>query len=579
MKNKIILVLALVGALTSPLTAAFAQGTAFTYQGRLNDGANLANGSYDLRFALFDAITVGTQQGSLTTNSATAVSNGLFTVTLDFGNQFAGASRWLEIGVRTNGAGNFFTLTPRQPLTPAPYAITAGNVIAGGLTSGSYGNAVSFNNASNSFSGSFSGNGANVTNVNAATLGGLSATSFWKTSGNGDTTPGANFLGTTDNQPLEIRTGNQRSLRIEPNTNGAPPNMIGGSSINFVATGVYGATIAGGGTTNFGFANSVAAAFGTIGGGNNNSIQTNSNESTIAGGAGNEIMTNSSDSTIGGGSFNSISAIYATIPGGFNNLAYGKYSFAAGTHAQALHQGAFVWADSVSATFVSTANDQFLIRATGGVGIGTAAPETALHIAGANGITLGQSANSGGYTALRLDLSAVKNGYAELQAISQGGSSYGNLILQANGGRVGIAKNDPATALDVNGTVSATSFNTTSDRNLKEHFAPVSPREVLDKVAGLPISRWNFIRDPAALHVGPMAQDFHAAFGLGTDDKHIATVDEGGVALAAIQGLNQKLNEKDAEFKQLKEKADKVDSLEKQLNELKQMVQLLTEQK
>jgi hypothetical protein len=561
--------LLLLTTLTSQFSTAHAQVTAFTYQGRLSDGANPANGSYDLRFMVFDNSAGGSQQGPILTNAATGVSNGLVTVALDFGNQFPGASRWLEIGVRTNGAGNFSTLTPRQPLTPTPYAITAGNVTAGGLTSGSYGNAVSFNNASNSFSGSFSGNGASVTNVNATMLGGLSATSFWRTSGNGNTTPGANFLGTTDNQPLEIRTGNQRSLRIEPNTNGAPPNMIGGSSINFVATGVYGATIAGGGTTNLGFANSVAAAFGTIGGGNNNRIQTNSIESTIAGGAGNEIMTNSSDSTIGGGSYNSISAINATIPGGFNNLAYGNYSFAAGTHAQAMHQGAFVWADSVSATFISTANDQFLIRATGGVGIGTAAPETALHIAGVNGITLGQSANSGGYTALRLDLSAVKNGYAELQAISQGGSSYGNLILQANGGRVGIAKNNPATALDVNGTVSATSFNTTSDRNLKEHFAPVSPREVLDKVAALPISRWNFISDPTAPHVGPMAKDFRAAFGLGTDDKHIATVDEGGVALAAIQGLNQKLNEKDAEIQVLKTQND---SIAERLNKLEAMM-------
>src|SRR4051794_21009010 len=82
-----------------------AQSTAFTYQGRLQEGAAPANGSYDLRFALFDAMVSGTQQGSARTNSATALSNGLFTVTLDFGNQFPGADRWLEIAVRTNGVG------------------------------------------------------------------------------------------------------------------------------------------------------------------------------------------------------------------------------------------------------------------------------------------------------------------------------------------------------------------------------------------------------------------------------------------------------------------------------------------
>ncbi len=64
---------------------------------------------------------------------------------------------------------------------------------------------------------------------------------------------------------------------------------------------------------------------------------------------------------------------------------------------------------------------------------------------------------------------------------------------------------------------------------------------MLDKVASLPITRWNFKTDQVTEHIGPMAQDFHGLFNVGTDDKHIATVDEDGVALAAIQGLNQKI--------------------------------------
>jgi hypothetical protein len=108
--------------------------------------------------------------------------------------------------------------------------------------------------------------------------------------------------------------------------------------------------------------------------------------------------------------------------------------------------------------------------------------------------------------------------------------------------------------LTVNGT-----FASASDRNLKENFAAVSPREVLDKVAALPISRWNFKGDTGTAHVGPMAQDFHAAFGLGTDDKHIATVDADGVALAAIKGLNQKLDE------QLRAKEERIADLERRL--------------
>jgi hypothetical protein len=107
---------------------AFAQSTSFTYQGRLDDGANPANGLYDLRFAICDDASGGAPQGDTVTNAATAVSNGLFTVTLDFGNQFPGADRWLEIGVRTNGGGTFSTLSPRQQLTATPYAITAGNL-------------------------------------------------------------------------------------------------------------------------------------------------------------------------------------------------------------------------------------------------------------------------------------------------------------------------------------------------------------------------------------------------------------------------------------------------------------------
>src|SRR5215831_7693752 len=88
---------------------AFGQGTAFTYQGRLNDGANPANGSYDLTFTLFATNSLGSPVAGPLTNTATALTNGLFTVTLDFGNQFPGDARWLEIGVCTNGNGAFVT--------------------------------------------------------------------------------------------------------------------------------------------------------------------------------------------------------------------------------------------------------------------------------------------------------------------------------------------------------------------------------------------------------------------------------------------------------------------------------------
>ncbi len=109
-----------------------------------------------------------------------------------------------------------------------------------------------------------------------------------------------------------------------------------------------------------------------------------------------------------------------------------------------------------------------------------------------------------------------------------------------------------------------------SDRNFKENFAPTDARQVLDKVLALPVLTWNYKNSPTAGHLGPMAQDFHAAFGLnGTNgDTCISTIDENGVALAAIQGLNQKLEsmakEKDAEIEILKAKINQVDALEKQ---------------
>ncbi len=127
------------------------------------------------------------------------------------------------------------------------------------------------------------------------------------------------------------------------------------------------------------------------------------------------------------------------------------------------------------------------------------------------------------------------------------------------------------------GTVTATSFNTRSDRNSKENFHAVDNQAVLAKVVALPVSQWNFKTESKGVqHIGPMAQDFQAAFQLSADDKHISVVDEGGVALAAIQGLNQKLNEKDTEIQTLKQQND---SLAERLNALEAAVKQLATRK
>ena len=106
------------------LSTAFAQGTAFTYQGQLNSGGSPANGIYNLTFSLFNTNSSGAAIAVPVTNNAVVVTNGLFTVLIDFGpGVFTGQTNWLQIGVETNGASSFTTLTPRQQLIPTPYAI------------------------------------------------------------------------------------------------------------------------------------------------------------------------------------------------------------------------------------------------------------------------------------------------------------------------------------------------------------------------------------------------------------------------------------------------------------------------
>ena len=703
---------------------AVAQGTAFTYQGQLNANGAVANGLYDFRFRVAIDSEGDAYIGGYFLTNAIPVTNGLFTTQVDFGsNIFTGSTYWLVVDVRTNTPANtlnYTALTPLQPLTPAPYAVfatTAGNVFT--VLNSSL-------PASPTFSGtvaasSFTGDGANLTDVNAQLLNGLNANDFWQLSGNSGTTPGVNFVGTSDNEPLELHVNGQRALRLEvggpstlsgSSTPTGAPNVIGGSQLNSVASGVVGAVIGGGGATNFSgeiFTNSIGVAsdFSIIGGGIDNVIQTNcavstiaggrvntiennSYNSTISGGAVNDIGTNSIYSTIGGGNFASIgdnsdhstigggayneildnsdystiaggegneidvysdhstiaggqnnyvgdywAAIgggdnntnyadagtiaggqnnfcgslwyqptvgggygnqanngYATVPGGYGNLADGFFSFAAVRYAQALHQGSFVWADSSVGPFSSTTNDEFSIGATGGVRIQT---QKGVHLNAADEPIIVRdwdvfAANAPadkagiGRWGLFMEPSILTIGipsndvsprYFQIAKYSTNGVPSG--LMQVDQGGNVIAK----------GTVTANGVLLTSDRNAKENFTPLDVKSVLAKVVAMPVTQWNYKEDADKKHVGPMAQDFHTAFQLdGADDKHISMIDEGGVALAAIQGLSQKLNEKDAEIEALKEKvatvndqSAEIQDLKQSVTELKNLVQLLAERK
>jgi hypothetical protein len=531
-------------ALSAGAGLGFAQGTAFTYQGRLTEGANPANGTYDLRFELYSDDAGANQVGGALTNSAAAVTDGLFTAALDFGSgSLPGAARWVGIAVRTNGGGGFTALQPLQKLTPTPYAVTAASaanlsgplpasqlsgVLPAGLLSGTYGAAVSFTNGSSHFAG----DGSGLTGVNAATLDGTSGAGFWRTSGNTGANPtnGA-FLGTADGQPLELRVNGARALRLEPTA--GSPNVIGGATNNAVAAGTAGAVIAGGAchyidaessncVIGGGLTNIIqdSAAQCTISGGTGNLIQTAAGDSTIGGGEGNLIAANAGDATIGGGNsntasgpsetigggeFNVADGYAATIPGGAGNTAGGDYSFAAGDNADAADTGSFVWADSIGYQFSSSAANQFSVRATGGVRF--------------------------------------------VSSVDASGNPKAGVNLAAGGG----------------------SWSSLSDRESKENVVAVDARQVLDHLAQLPIATWNYkSQETSVRHIGPMAQDFFSAFGVGEDQRHITGVDADGVALASIQGLNRKLEAN------LAEKEAQILELRQALAQLKQQVERLS---
>jgi hypothetical protein len=183
-----------VQAVAQPLT------TGFTYQGELKSAGAPATGTYDIRFRLYDAALGVVQVGSTVCRDNVSVTDGQFTVELDFGAVFAGAQRWIEIDVRQDaglGCGDstgFTTLGPRRSLTATPYAVysstaansvnfngqnaafyqNATNINSGTLNSarlsGVYANSLTLNNAANSFTGTFTGSGAGLSNLSAANI-------------------------------------------------------------------------------------------------------------------------------------------------------------------------------------------------------------------------------------------------------------------------------------------------------------------------------------------------------------------------------------------------------------------------
>ena len=579
-----------------------AQSTAFTYQGRLEDGGSPASGNYDLRLALFNAVTAGTQQGALLTNAATAVSNGLFTVTLDFGNQFPGANRWLEIAVRTNGGGAFSTLAPRQAITATPYAVqaataaTASSVVAANISG-----IISSNNlGAGSITTTMLATGAVGSNQLAA--GAVTTTAL----ANGAVT--ATKVATVTNWfALTIVNPTPENFESFGNAVAAMGNdrvLIGANADDFGAQDTGRAYLfSANGTLLATFNNPTPQSFDSFG----SSVAAVGSDRVLIGAEGDNTGAPSAGAAY---LFSTNGTLLATInnPTPFSDDLFGDAVAAVGSdrvligapsdNTVASGAGAAylfstetftdgLVADAVRARSVTTASLEdgavTAVKLSGPLADSQLSTNVAfrntpqtfkrLTVAGAGAFNSPNAAaiildNTTPVTGRRWEWHALDNGKLQLADFDAAAT---RLVIDT-AGNVGIGTASPASALQVVGTVTATAFNPPSDRNLKENFAPVSPREVLDKVTALPISRWNFKGDAATPHVGPMAQDFHAAFGLGTDERHIATVDADGVALAAIQGLNskvevssqktqgsiQKLQEENAELKLRLEKLERL---------------------
>ncbi len=214
------------------LITAQAQSNEFTFQGRLLDNTLPPTANYDFEFSLWDSLVDGTQAGTTQTITGVAVANGIFTVRLNFGSQFPGAARFLQIAVRPTGPGAYTLLAPRQPFTSAPYSIKSSNAtaadklspecnlcvtdamisdISGSKVTGTVANATSATNATTATSATTAGN---VTGVVAIANGGTGSTS-------------QNFVDLTTNQTV----GGTKTFTNAPVANGSLLTNINGSAV------------------------------------------------------------------------------------------------------------------------------------------------------------------------------------------------------------------------------------------------------------------------------------------------------------------------------------------------------------
>ena len=224
-----------------------AQTTTFTYQGRLSDSSMQANGTYDLSFAVYDAPTGGSQIGTAITRPAVNVSNGVFTVQLDFGaNAFPGADRYLQIAVKRPSDTDYTVLIPRQQVTSTPYSIRALNATNAANLGGT---------AANQFVQTTDSRLTDARTPIAGSANYIQNTTTTQTSANfnisGSGTAGGTLSGNAVNSATAFTNGGNGKLRIDsagnilvgrlrPNASGGGEPTVGGSGNTYLGTGTGG---------------------------------------------------------------------------------------------------------------------------------------------------------------------------------------------------------------------------------------------------------------------------------------------------------------------------------------------------
>ena len=396
-------------------------------------------------------------------------------------------------------------------------------------------------------------------------------------------------------------TTNEDGLRIA--SDATSPNILGGHHSNGFLPGAYGCTVGGGGTT--GNPNLVTDPYCTVGGGIGNqagdgdgdfSID-DADSATVSGGWGNsatnccatvsggdENTASGDSSTVSGGESNTGSGKMSTIGGGSTNACVGDYAtVGGGTSNQANDEG-----DTVGGGASNIANGDYATvgggfdntamgsRATiGGGDSNTAAGLYATAPGGRTNSAAGNYSFAAGRRAKANNSGAFVWGDSTDADVVSGAANQ--FVARASGGFY-FYTNAAASTGSILSAGSGT-WASMSDRNVKKGFTPVDPKGVLAKLAAVPISTWSYKSEGGVRHMGPMAQDLHAAFGLGDSNRSICTIDGDGISMAAIQGLYQLGREKDARIdgqaatikgleKKLSEKGERIDALEQRLSKV-----------